>query len=126
MKLTNILLMIVIVVISVVGYFAVTEERLCETESTDSNYMEGHAGHQLNNLLADAVDLVEDIFTAEYLKEILFDNLDDSLVYWAEFEQALNEASDNPDIEEQLIAMDNEIKDIALERLFKRIKITLK
>ena len=52
MKLTNILLMIVIVVISVVGYFAVTEERLCETESTDSNYMEGHAGHQLNNLLA--------------------------------------------------------------------------
>ena len=75
---------------------------------------------------SDAVDLVEDIFTAEYLKEILFDNLDDSLVYWAEFEQALNEASDNPDIEEQLIAMDNEIKDIALERLFKRIKITLK
>ena len=74
---------------------------------------------------ADAVDLVEDIFTAEYLKEILFDNLDDSLVYWAEFEQALNEASDNADIENQLCAMDNEIKDIALERLFKRIKITL-
>ena len=74
---------------------------------------------------ADAVDLVEDIFTAEYLKEILFDNLDDSLVYWAEFEQALNEASDNSDIENQLCAMDNEIKDIALERLFKRIKITL-
>ena len=74
---------------------------------------------------ADAVDLVEDIFTAEYLKEILFDNLDDSLVYWAEFEQALNDASDNADIENQLCAMDNEIKDIALERLFKRIKITL-
>ena len=74
---------------------------------------------------ADAVDLVEDIFTASYLKEILFDNLDDSLVYWAEFEQALNEAADSPDIENQLCAMDNEIKDIALERLFKRIKITL-
>ena len=74
---------------------------------------------------ADAVDLVEDIFTAEYLKEILFDNLDDSLEYWSEFEQALNEASDNPDIENQLSVMSSEIKDIALDRLFKRIKITL-
>ena len=74
---------------------------------------------------ADAVDLVEDIFTTHYLKEILFDNLDDSLEYWAEFENAIHEASDNPDIENQLHAMSREIKDIALERLFKRIKITL-
>ena len=74
---------------------------------------------------SDAVDLVEDIFTAEYLDEILFDALDDGLEYWGEFEDAIHEAADHSNQEEELIAMSREIKDEALRRLFKRIKITL-
>ena len=74
---------------------------------------------------SDAIDLVEDIFTAGYLDEILFDALDDGLEYWGEFEDAIHEAADNSDIENQLTAMSREIKDEALRRLFKRIKITL-
>ena len=74
---------------------------------------------------SDAVDLVEDIFTAEYLDEILFDALDAGLEYWGEFEDAIHEAADYSNQEEELIAMSREIKDEALRRLFKRIKITL-
>ncbi len=66
---------------------------------------------------SDAVDYGVDIFSAEYLKQILIENLDDSLTYWPEFENALYEASDNPTQEEELIAMNKEIAEIVVQRV---------
>lgn len=73
---------------------------------------------------ADAVDNVEDFLSdKDLLEEELWTRLFEGLEFWAQFENALNDASDNPDIENQLIAMDKEIKEEALGRVESKYQI---
>ena len=73
---------------------------------------------------ADAVDNVEDFLSdKDLLEEELWTRLFEGLEFWAQFENALNDASDNPDIENQLSAMDKEIKEEALGRVEEKYQI---
>ncbi len=74
---------------------------------------------------SDAIDMVFDFLNDPvYLKQVLFENLDDSLEFWGQFENAIHDASDYPNQEEELTVMSNEIKEAALDRLAEAITIT--
>ena len=77
----------------------------------------------LKEAYSDAVDLVEDFLDIETLEDYLYDDLMQSIVYWSQFENAINEASDTPHQEEELIAMDRDIAHEAVDRVEKKYKL---
>ena len=72
----------------------------------------------------DAVGLVEDFLSdKDLLEEEIWTRLAEGLEFWGQFEEALNEASDTPDIENQLTAMSKEIAQSALSRVESKYQI---
>ena len=65
----------------------------------------------------EAIELVIDALTPSALEDILFADMHKDLPFYPLFENALQEASDNEDINEQLIAMDRDISQEAVSRL---------
>ena len=65
----------------------------------------------------EAIELVADALTPSALEDVLFADLHKDLPFYPLFENALQEASDNENINEQLIAMDREIAQEITSRL---------
>lgn len=73
---------------------------------------------------ADAVDLIEDFLDRDTLEEYLFESLSqDGLEYWGQFEDAIQEASDNPLQEEALFAESRNIAVDAVGRIENKYQI---
>ena len=77
----------------------------------------------LKEAYADAVDLVEDFLDIDALEDYLYDDLAQSLVYWSQFENALQEASDSESQNEELIAMDRDIAHEVVGRIDKKYQL---
>ena len=77
----------------------------------------------LKEAYADAVDLVEDFLDVEELEDYLYDDLAQSLPYWSQFENALQEASDSETQNNELIAMDRDIAHEVVGRIDKKYKL---
>ena len=77
----------------------------------------------LKEAYADAVDLVEDFLGIEELEDYLYDDLAQSLPYWSQFENALQEASDSETQNNELIAMDRDIAHEVVGRIDKKYKL---
>ena len=78
--------------------------------------------------LEDAVNyLVDDTFADTYLlKEILMENIKNSLSLWGELDEAICAGSDSPEQESKLNAMSDLIIDEVMYKLNERVIIKLK
>ena len=74
----------------------------------------------ISEAFADACDLVEDFLDKEELESYLYDDLALDLVHWSQFENALQEASDNETQNNELIAMDRDIAQEVVDRIDKK------
>ena len=77
----------------------------------------------LKEAYADAVDLVEDFLDIDTLEDYLYDDLMQGLVYWSQFENAVQDASDSESQNEELIAMDRDIAYEAVDRISKKYQV---
>ena len=72
---------------------------------------------ELKESYEEAIELVIDELTPGALEEILFLDMHKELPFYPLFEDALNEASDNEETEEQLNAMSYDISQEVVSRL---------
>ena len=80
----------------------------------------------LRDRFEDAVcDVVQIYSSHDILRELLEEKIGDVIRGGFDVENAIYEASDNPNQEEQLFAMDRHIKEEAIERICNNYRISL-